>query len=307
MTAPGAGTGLLQLHAVAGPDTGIVHELQPGRHHLGRGAHASIRVGDPSLSRIHAEIVVAGRTVTIRDLESTNGTWVGRHTGWAGTCARRDRSDRAHRRLRVATAQPVRRSRRHASGPGRPPARQPQPAPARGPRQRTHHVPRVAVVACGTTTSAPCGSAPHCLLRGPCARHALPHDAALRPHGPAAAARLVAVGPSRRSPHIACRTAPVCRRYGPSHGSAHEARLPQNGPDGSRPIQTPRFWVAWLTGPAERVVGPDRTVPGSCAIGCGHRSGRTTGRRRGRSRHDPAYTDRHRPRSGRSHGDRRSS
>ena len=76
MTAPGAGTGLLQLHAVAGPDTGIVHELQPGRHHLGRGAHASIRVGDPSLSRIHAEIVVAGRTVTIRDLESTNGTWV---------------------------------------------------------------------------------------------------------------------------------------------------------------------------------------------------------------------------------------
>ena len=71
MTAPGAGTGLLQLHAVAGPDTGIVHDLQPGRHHLGRGAHASIRVGDPSLSRIHAEIVVAGRTVTIRDLEST--------------------------------------------------------------------------------------------------------------------------------------------------------------------------------------------------------------------------------------------
>lgn len=71
-----AACGLLQLHGVDGPDTGLVHHLMPGRHQLGRGVNTSIRVGDPSLSRVHAEIDVTGRTATVRDLESTNGTWV---------------------------------------------------------------------------------------------------------------------------------------------------------------------------------------------------------------------------------------
>ena len=70
------GGGLLQLHAVSGPDTGLVHDLAPGRHVLGRGANAAIRVGDSSLSRLHAELTVSGRSVTARDLESTNGTCV---------------------------------------------------------------------------------------------------------------------------------------------------------------------------------------------------------------------------------------
>ena len=69
-------SGLLQLHAVGGPDSGLVHDLPPGRHVLGRGANTPIRVGDSSLSRLHAEITVAGRSITVRDLESTNGTWV---------------------------------------------------------------------------------------------------------------------------------------------------------------------------------------------------------------------------------------
>lgn len=68
--------GLLRLHAIAGPDTGIVHDLLPGRHALGRSAVAAIPVGDPSLSRLHAELLVSGRSVTVRDLDSTNGTWV---------------------------------------------------------------------------------------------------------------------------------------------------------------------------------------------------------------------------------------
>jgi S-DNA-T family DNA segregation ATPase FtsK/SpoIIIE len=71
-----AASGLLQLHAVGGPDTGLVHDLPPGRHVLGRGANTPIRVGDSSLSRLHAELTVAGRSITVRDLESTNGTWV---------------------------------------------------------------------------------------------------------------------------------------------------------------------------------------------------------------------------------------
>lgn len=69
-------SGLLQLHAIGGPDTGAVHELPPGRRTLGRGANTLIRVGDSSLSRMHAEITVSSRTVTVRDLASTNGTWL---------------------------------------------------------------------------------------------------------------------------------------------------------------------------------------------------------------------------------------
>ena len=73
---PPPSSGLLQLHAVAGPDTGLVHDLPPGRHRLGRAGNADIPVDDPSLSREHAEITVSGRTVTVCDLGSTNGTCV---------------------------------------------------------------------------------------------------------------------------------------------------------------------------------------------------------------------------------------
>lgn len=108
-----AASGLLQLHAVGGPDSGLVHDLPPGRHVLGRGANTPIRVGDSSLSRLHAEITVAGRSITVRDLESTNGTWVNgipvgvnpspsrpgqpcRRAILGGSCALRQRFPRQH-------------------------------------------------------------------------------------------------------------------------------------------------------------------------------------------------------------------
>ncbi len=73
---PATSPGLLELHAIGGPDTGLIHDLRPGRMTLGRGAQAHLRVRDPSLSRIHAELTVTGRSVTVRDVDSTNGTSV---------------------------------------------------------------------------------------------------------------------------------------------------------------------------------------------------------------------------------------
>ncbi len=65
---------LVHLHVVAGPDTGRIHPLGPGRHTLGRGAEASLPIADPSLSREHARLEVSGRVITVADLGSTNGT-----------------------------------------------------------------------------------------------------------------------------------------------------------------------------------------------------------------------------------------
>lgn len=43
---------------------------------IGRGADADIRLEDPGVSRHHAEIRIAGNDVVLRDLGSTNGTYV---------------------------------------------------------------------------------------------------------------------------------------------------------------------------------------------------------------------------------------
>jgi len=44
---------------------------------IGRGAEADLRVDDPSLSRKHAMVVVAGGQIRIKDLGSANGTRLG--------------------------------------------------------------------------------------------------------------------------------------------------------------------------------------------------------------------------------------
>jgi hypothetical protein len=43
----------------------------------GGGVGADVEVDDASMSRRHAEIVAAGGTWSVRDLGSTNGTWLG--------------------------------------------------------------------------------------------------------------------------------------------------------------------------------------------------------------------------------------
>ncbi len=50
--------------------------LKDGRYHVGRDSTAEIYLGDPLVSRRHAEFVVSGETVSVRDLGSSNGTTV---------------------------------------------------------------------------------------------------------------------------------------------------------------------------------------------------------------------------------------
>jgi S-DNA-T family DNA segregation ATPase FtsK/SpoIIIE len=71
--------GLLELHVVAGPDSGAVHRLPPGEHGIGRSAEATVRIDDPEVSRLHAVLRIAtdgSGTSTVHDLASTNGTTV---------------------------------------------------------------------------------------------------------------------------------------------------------------------------------------------------------------------------------------
>ena len=74
----------LELHVLGGPDAGGVHVLTApwaGRAplvvNIGRGADAKIRIDDPDLSRLHAQLLITADWVRLRDCDSTNGTTVG--------------------------------------------------------------------------------------------------------------------------------------------------------------------------------------------------------------------------------------
>lgn len=69
VVAPGSG----HPHLVADHD--VTHPLTHAVTRLGRGTDVDIRVDDPGVSRHHAEILL-GREVLLRDLGSTNGTYV---------------------------------------------------------------------------------------------------------------------------------------------------------------------------------------------------------------------------------------
>ncbi|HVZ75268.1 MAG TPA: FHA domain-containing protein [Polyangia bacterium] len=74
--APARETQRLYLMAVAGSHVGAVHKVEGARTVLGRGEGAQIRVTDDGVSREHAELVVENGRVLVRDLASTNGTYV---------------------------------------------------------------------------------------------------------------------------------------------------------------------------------------------------------------------------------------
>ncbi|UGQ09572.1 FHA domain-containing protein [Yinghuangia sp. ASG 101] len=70
-------TGSPELRVVGGPDAGGVHLLRQGTVRIGRAPEAEIRIGDPDLSRLHAELTItpgASGHVRVADLGSTNGT-----------------------------------------------------------------------------------------------------------------------------------------------------------------------------------------------------------------------------------------
>lgn len=58
------------------PETGAVFELRGTRMVLGRDKNCDIAIRDSNVSRSHAELVLDGSTWMIRDLGSTNGTFV---------------------------------------------------------------------------------------------------------------------------------------------------------------------------------------------------------------------------------------
>src|SRR5689334_19200123 len=52
-------------------------DLPPGRSVIiGRGVGSDIAVYDPTISRRHAELVATGDVVTVKDLGSSNGTYI---------------------------------------------------------------------------------------------------------------------------------------------------------------------------------------------------------------------------------------
>jgi hypothetical protein len=60
--------------------TGISHpgwfELQPGLNRVGRNPTNEVRVPDPSVSSFHCEIVIDDEGIRVKDLGSTNGTFI---------------------------------------------------------------------------------------------------------------------------------------------------------------------------------------------------------------------------------------
>ena len=56
---------------------GFVHPLTRHTTKIGRGTDADIRIDDSGVSRHHAEIILSV-PVILRDLNSTNGTWIGK-------------------------------------------------------------------------------------------------------------------------------------------------------------------------------------------------------------------------------------
>lgn len=55
----------------------LAFELRPGLNTFGRNPTNHCRISDPSISSFHAEIHVDGESIRVRDLGSTNGTFIG--------------------------------------------------------------------------------------------------------------------------------------------------------------------------------------------------------------------------------------
>src|SRR5262249_4287595 len=66
-----------RLAVTDGPDTGTVYVSKGDRTVIGTHESADLALRDPTLSRLHCEIVVESGRALVRDLGSRNGTLVG--------------------------------------------------------------------------------------------------------------------------------------------------------------------------------------------------------------------------------------
>lgn len=64
------------LVILSGDYTGVELELRPGRNVVGRDEHADFAVEEEAISSQHCELVVTAHAVKVRDLGSTNGTFL---------------------------------------------------------------------------------------------------------------------------------------------------------------------------------------------------------------------------------------
>ena len=64
----------LELHVVGGPAAGTALPLDRGRHVVGRGGAATVRLDDPDVSRRHLLVEVGTGDLMVRDLGSRNGS-----------------------------------------------------------------------------------------------------------------------------------------------------------------------------------------------------------------------------------------
>jgi S-DNA-T family DNA segregation ATPase FtsK/SpoIIIE len=67
--------GLFTLEATSGSLAGRRWDLPAGTHQVGR-VLGAVLIDHPTVSRLHAELLVDAHAVTVRDLGSSNGTWV---------------------------------------------------------------------------------------------------------------------------------------------------------------------------------------------------------------------------------------
>ena len=72
-----SGSAALELRVVGGPAAGRTVPLGQGRHVIGRGSEADVRLDDPDVSRRHVAVEVGRGSITVADLGSTNGSRVG--------------------------------------------------------------------------------------------------------------------------------------------------------------------------------------------------------------------------------------
>src|SRR5262249_53895565 len=61
---------------VQGPETGTRARIEPGMTRVGSAPGNHVRLTDPTVSRFHCELHLAGGALRVVDLESTNGTYV---------------------------------------------------------------------------------------------------------------------------------------------------------------------------------------------------------------------------------------
>ncbi len=70
---------VFRVHVVGGPDAGTVVALPRGVLTIGRARDCDLVLTDADASRVHASVTVTNAGITLRDLDSTNGTRVEGH------------------------------------------------------------------------------------------------------------------------------------------------------------------------------------------------------------------------------------